>query len=127
MAALTLPSKLTPSAIPRWLAVSEVDAAEPAFSTGAEPTTRSVPSTTDGLMPTVAATNPIVNSITPPTLGTWVNSPSPNAAITSPNVIVYAGLIRGAIAVATVEPTTIPSICGIIQNPAGSGGSPATS
>ena len=70
--------------------VSDIAAAEPAFSRGAEPTTRLVPSADGKAIPTHASRKPVSSSVSPPSLSTWVTSSSPQAAMVSPAAITYA-------------------------------------
>ncbi|MFD9074264.1 hypothetical protein [Streptomyces lasiicapitis] len=56
--------------MPNSMPVSDIAAAEPAFSGGAEPTPRSVPRAIIGLMPMWTSTKPVTRRGRPPELST---------------------------------------------------------
>jgi hypothetical protein len=123
--AARLPSAATPRATPNSPLVSEIDAADPAFSGGAEPRIRFIVSAIAGEMPRPARVRPATTAATPPT-SARVCASSPTPATSRPAAISCAGRIRRASAGASIEPPAIAMFCGTSHSPACSGDSPRT-
>ena len=115
-----------PSAPPSSELVSEIAAAAPARSGGAEPTIRSVPSVITGARPREKIVVPTTMPVRPLS-ATRDSATRPSAATISPVPISQGGRTRRPSAGATMDPTMNPADQGNVHSPAASGDSPRTS
>src|ERR671915_846174 len=121
MATPMLPNTAIPSAPPSSAAVSEIPAAAPARSGGAEPMIRSFVNVKSGEVPSENSTDARAITQNPASPSIWVNIPNPTAAMASPPAINGAGRIRRTMIGVTFEPTTNASAQGSVHRPASSG------
>src|SRR6266571_8670838 len=116
MANPRLPRMATPSASPNSALVADNEAAEPAWSGGAEPTTTSGTTVDMGPAPSPVTTEPITSTACPPG-PTNISKPKPAAHTNSPTTITTDRGFRRTSVGDSIEPTMTVNAAGSVHSP----------